>query len=69
VAATKPVKLISEGVYRAESWDRPRRVIYKAEAMERGTNTRFVVTNKATPPKRLYEWYVRRGEIENRSRT
>ncbi len=60
------VKLISEGSYQAGSWDRLRRVIYKAEAMEEGTNIRFVVTNKPDEPKALYGWYVRRGEIENR---
>jgi hypothetical protein len=34
--------------------------------MEQGTNTRFVVTNKTDEPKKLYGWYTRRGEIENR---
>jgi hypothetical protein len=64
------VRLISEGSYRAESWERKRRVIYKAEAMEEGHNTRFVVTNKTQGPEKLYDSYVRRGESENRiSRT
>ena len=39
-------KLLSEGSYRAGSWESERRVVYKAEVMEEGTNTRFVVTNK-----------------------
>lgn len=60
------VRLLSEGFYRAESWPSKRRVVYKAEAMEEGTNTRFVVTNKTEGPKELYEWYVGRGETENR---
>jgi len=60
------VKLLAEGTYKAESWDRRRRVVYKAEAMEEGTNTRFVVTNKSEKPYQLYEWYVGRGETENR---
>lgn len=60
------VRLLSEGSYRAGSWDRERRVIYKAEAMEQGTNRRFVVTSKKQRPKELYDWYVGRGEIENR---
>ena len=60
------VKLLAEGTYRAESWERARRVIYKAEAMEEGTNTRFVVTNKTSKPHELYGWYVGRGETENR---
>jgi hypothetical protein len=31
-------------------------VIYKAEAMEQGTNRRFVVTSKKQRPKELYDW-------------
>ncbi len=59
------VRLFSEDTYQAGSWKRRRRVIYKAEAMEQGTNTRFVVTTRTDRPKDLYEWYVRRGESEN----
>ena len=41
-------------------------MVYKAEAMDQGTNTRFVVTTGRTDaPKDLYEFYVRRGESEN----
>ena len=59
------VKLFSEGRYRAGSWEHARRVVYKAEAMEQGTNTRFVVTTRTDAPKDLYGFYVRRGESEN----
>lgn len=34
-------RLFSEDLYRAGSWGHARRVVYKAEAMERGTNRRF----------------------------
>lgn len=34
--------------------------------MEQGTYRRFVVTSKKGGPKQLYDWYVGRGEIENR---
>ena len=61
----RKVRLLAGGSYQAESWERKRRVIYKAEAMPEGTNTRFVVTNKTTEPKKLYDLYVKRGEIEN----
>jgi hypothetical protein len=62
----RKVRLISEGSYQAESWEKKRRVIYKAEAMEEGENTRFVVTNKKTQrSEKLYDFYVRRGESEN----
>ncbi len=33
--------------------------------MEKGTNTRFVVTTRTGEPKALYEFYARRGESEN----
>jgi Transposase DDE domain group 1 len=62
----RKVKLLSEGHYRAGSWDRQRRVVYKAEVMEEGTNTRFVVTNKPQEPDELYAHYTERGETENR---
>ncbi len=58
------VRLISETPYRAQSWDRSRRVIHKAEVLEKGTNTRFVVTSGNDRPGKLYDWYVRRGETE-----
>jgi Transposase DDE domain group 1 len=59
------VRIFSEDTYQAGSWERRRRVIYKAEAMEQGTNTRFVVSTRTDAPEDLYEWYVRRGESEN----
>jgi hypothetical protein len=53
--------------YAAESWDRPRRVIVKAEHTDRGSNPRFVVTNLEREPQPLYdEIYCARGEMENR---
>lgn len=64
-AEGEKVRLFSEDAYQAGSWERERRVVYKAEAMEQGTNTRFVVTSRSDGPKELYEWYVRRGESEN----
>jgi Transposase DDE domain group 1 len=62
----RKVKLLCEGHYRAGSWDRQRRVLYKAQVMEEGTNTRFVVTNKPEEPDQLYAHYTERGETENR---
>lgn len=61
----RKVRLVSEAPYRAESWERSRRVVYKAEVSEKGTNTRFVVTSKKKEePRKLYDWYVGRGEAE-----
>src|SRR5215210_1566663 len=59
------VRLFSEGIYEAGSWQRKRRVVYKAEAMEKGTNTRFVVTTRTDRAQDLYEFYAGRGEGEN----
>jgi len=53
-----------------KSWSRERRVVGKAEHLEKGPNPRFVVTSLAAgtwPGKRLYEeLYCARGEMENR---
>jgi hypothetical protein len=58
------VRLVSEAPYEAGSWGRSRRVVFKAEVLKKGTNTRFVVTSRCEEPKELYDWYVRRGEAE-----
>jgi hypothetical protein len=58
-------RLFSEDLYAAGSWERSRRVVYKAEAMEQGINRRFVVTTRNDAPKDLYEFYASRGEAES----
>jgi hypothetical protein len=58
------VRLVAETRYQAGSWDHARRVVYKAEALDKGPNTRFVVTTRADPPAALYDFYVDRGEPE-----
>jgi hypothetical protein len=58
-------RLVADAPYEAGSWGQARRVVYKAEATEKGTNTRFVVTNRrGESPEGLYDWYVGRGEAE-----
>ena len=57
-------RLFSEGLYGAASWEHSRRVIYKAEAMEQGTNTCFLVTTRTDQPRDLYTFYARRGHSE-----
>jgi hypothetical protein len=59
------VRLAGETSYEAESWPAPRRVVFKAEILEKGPNTRFVVTTRTDAPLVLYDWYVDRGESEN----
>lgn len=59
------VRLLAEDAYQADSWPHERRVIIKAEALAKGTNTRFVVTTRTDAPHDLYAWYADRGETEN----
>jgi hypothetical protein len=64
--------LYTDFAYRAGTWDRARRVVCKAEVVRLEgraprLNPRFVVTNLARKPQRIYERvYCQRGEIENR---
>jgi hypothetical protein len=64
-AAGAKIRLLGEATYRAGSWPCDRRVVLKAEALEKGLNTRFVVTTRTDPPERLYAFYTDRGETEN----
>jgi hypothetical protein len=53
--------------YKADSWDRFRRVVAKVEHLEKGLNQRFLVTNLVSAPQTIYDHvYVLRGEVENR---
>jgi len=61
----RKVRLAGETAYQARTWIHPRRVVYKAEALGKGPNRRFVVTTRGDPPLALYDWYVDRGEPEN----
>ena len=58
------VRHFGEAEYQAEGWQRPRRVVIKAELLEKGPNVRFVVTNQSQPAQALYDDYVDRGEAE-----
>ena len=59
------VRLAGETAYQAGSWPARRRVVFKAEVLDKGPNTRFVVTTRLDAPLELYDWYVDRGEPEN----
>ena len=59
------VRLADETRYQADSWPSPRRVVFKAEILLKGPNTRFVVTTRTDAPLALYDWYVDRGQAEN----
>ncbi len=60
-------RLFDDLAYAAQTWDRPRRVIVKAEHTSRGANPRYVVTNLTGAPQHLYDAvYCARGDMENR---
>jgi hypothetical protein len=60
-------RLFEEFDYAAETWDRARRVLAKAEHGNQGENPRFVVTSLAGDAQDLYDkLYCQRGEAENR---
>lgn len=50
--------------HQAGSWDRPRRLLYKIEVNDQGTNRRFVVTNCKGTPRELWPVYDDRGTAE-----
>ena len=67
----RAARLFKEFVYQTrKSWSRARRVVAKAEHLEKGENPRFVVTSlsrEAWPAQALYEeHYCGRGDMENR---
>jgi hypothetical protein len=59
------VRLAGEARYQADSWPRPRRVVFKAEILLKGPNTRFVVTTRTDDPLALDDHDVDRGASEN----
>jgi hypothetical protein len=67
----KPARRFRSFRYRTrKSWSRPRRIVGKAEYLEKGSNPRFIVTSlsPAEFEKRYVyeELYCARGEMENR---
>ena len=59
--------VFGEVIYGAKTWDCERRIIVKAEHSEKGSNTRFVVTNSEIEAEKLYkEIYCACGDMENR---
>jgi hypothetical protein len=60
------VRRYDELAYAAKSWGAERRVIARVEASDRGTDSRFIVTNLRGTPRWLYEdVYCARGQAEN----
>jgi len=70
-ATGQSAQVFGETRYAAKSWHRKRRVIMKAEVVRLAgrdprDNPRFVVTNLPQSPRRVYELYRERGDMENR---
>jgi hypothetical protein len=66
-----PSRLFTGFWYQAGTWPQARWVVAKAEANDRGTNRRFVVTNRPGAtllPEPTYDEYAARGESENRNK-
>jgi hypothetical protein len=66
-----PWRLFTGFWYQAGTWSSARFLVDKVEANRRGTNRRFVVTNRpgaALLPGPTYDEYAGRGESENRNK-
>jgi hypothetical protein len=56
-------RLFDDVYYAANSWSEPKRIIMKAEWLEKGANPRFLVTNLEEDAAEVYDnFYVQRGE-------
>jgi Transposase DDE domain group 1 len=55
-----------EFLYKADTWDKKRRVIVKAEVTRGELNPRYVVTSEEDVPETVYTFYCGRGDQENR---
>ncbi len=69
----KAARVFTEFFYRTwKSWSRARRVVAKAEYLEKGENPRYLVTSldaQVWPAQKLYEQlYCARGDMENRTK-
>jgi hypothetical protein len=63
--------LFGESRYKTRSWNRDRRVVFKAEVVHAAgkplrDNARFVITNLRNGPERVWQIYCKRGDSENR---
>jgi Transposase DDE domain group 1 len=62
IQTQQKARLFDDVYYAAQSWDEPRRLVMKAEWLDKGPNARFVVTNLEQPSQELYDYfYVQRG--------
>lgn len=60
-ATEQKQKIFGEARYQAKSWEKSSRIIMKAEWLDKGPNSRFLVTNLNYNARKLYEFYTERG--------
>lgn len=70
-ASGRTERAYGETMYKADTWDHPRRVVMKAEVtvlrgLDPRDNPRFVITNLKGSPTKVYRTYAERGDMENR---
>jgi hypothetical protein len=70
-ASGQTATVLAEDRYQAGTWKRERRVIVKAEVVALAgraprDNPRFLITNLPWKPKKVYRFYAKRGDAENR---
>lgn len=61
----KPQRRLFTTRYRAQEWNRSRKVCVKLEVTENGTNVRFLITSLPGRAKALFAEYEQRGNAEN----
>lgn len=59
------VKVFGDFQYQAKSWRTPRRIVAKAQRTLIGPDQRFLVTNSSLSATKAYEFYAKRGQMEN----
>ena len=62
----KPQRSFSSFLHRGQRWSHRRRICYKTEHTDAGTNLRFLVTNLKGRSRSIFSFYNDRGECENR---
>lgn len=60
------LKIFNEIGYKADSWSQFRRVVIKEEINRHGNSVRFVLTSGEKTPKKTFESYYQRCNVENR---
>lgn len=60
----RPCRHLGGFRYQAGTWQQQRRILYKVEANEQGTNRRFMITNRKGLPYHLWPQYNDRGTAE-----